>query len=442
MKHRLVTRMAYCETNKLFHKDQFPLGGVVSKIPENFEIEYGLSEFIDHQVIDLQELPEQLVAGETVQTCNVILENDLAGNFKPGDRVYISGYIYIIPKSLRKDQFDVTFEHVFIANQIQSLELKKFESLTEETIQQFRRIAKRKDALDILAGWVAPSIYGHENVKKGLVLMCLGGNAIESDGFRIRGNIHILLQGDPGNGKSQLLTFIKNVMPQCIYTSGKGCSAPGLTASVSMCSDESSISLSAGAFVLADGGILCLDEFDKINEKVIQAIHEPMEQQTVTITKAGMNAQMNSRCSVLAGANNRDLPVTLLNRFDLIFNLYSNNDSQEQLKIANHLLDRTNQKDNENGYLFAQFIQQANWREPPVLTEEASDEIQKVYVLMRWSFENMYCQKTIRQPNPRTLESLIRLATAHAKLRFSNEVTVEDVQCISEIAKDNYSCFF
>ena len=224
---------------------------------------------------------------------------------------------------------------------------------SEEEEQEFLEMSRRPDLYQVFADCIAPSIYGNQDIKKAIACLLLGGSKkILPDGMKLRGDINVLLLGDPGTAKSQLLKFVEKVAPIAIYTSGKGSSAAGLTASVQRDSNTREFYLEGGAMVLADGGVVCIDEFDKMRDEDRVAIHEAMEQQTISIAKAGITTILNARTSVLAAANpifgryddlktpgeNIDFQTTILSRFDMIFIVRDEHEKGRDERIARHVM--------------------------------------------------------------------------------------------------------
>ncbi|KAF9763307.1 DNA replication licensing factor MCM3 like protein 1 [Nosema granulosis] len=406
--------------------------------------EFGLSEYFDFQTVVLQELPENAPPGQLPRSIEVILTFDLVDSVKPGDRIKAYG----IYKSMvfGNNVFPNKFRTVLIANNIEQRTKENEIVLNDFVITAFNSFASKTDLYQL----IAPSIYGYDNIKKALALLLVGGNElVMKNGSRIRGDINILLVGDPSTAKSQLLRYVYHTTPVSVATTGKGSSGVGLTAAVVMDKDTGDKRLEAGAMVLADRGVVCIDEFDKMNDMDRVAIHEVMEQQTVTISKAGIHTTLNARCSVLAAANpiwgqyrenrppqeNVRLPESLLTRFDLIFITLDKSDYQLDQNIAKHVVKThtIHQTDEENNLheLFRAYIQYCKAKRP-VMTKEASKLIISEYTALR---QGKNRKDQIVSVTPRMLETMIRLSTAHAKLRLSETVDEYDVTVILEMLK-------
>jgi replicative DNA helicase Mcm len=407
---------------------------------KNFELDEKKTEFIDYQIIRLQELPEELPPGQLPQSIDVELTGDIVGVARPGDRVVVNGIVRAEPEvvgaSVRLRVFKSRIEGNYvevIGKSPETLELSR------EDEEKIKEIARYQDAYDRLIRSIAPSIHGYETQKEAILLQIVGSpQRLLPDGTVVRGDINVLMVGDPGTAKSELLKFAARVAPRGLYTSGRGSTAAGLTAAV-VKEKGGMMMLEAGAVVLADQGIAAIDEFDKMRTEDRNALHEAMEQQTVSVAKGGIVATLNARTSILAAANpvlgkydpyrniteNINLPVPLLTRFDLIFVLRDVPERPKDEKLARFVLELHR----KGGYveeppipfdLLRKYLTYAK-KINPTLTKEAEDKILEYYLQMRsMGSENMI---TV---TPRQLEALIRLATARARLLLRDTVTEED----------------
>ncbi|MGC8585333.1 MAG: minichromosome maintenance protein MCM [Thermoplasmata archaeon] len=402
------------------------------------------STFIDTQKIEIQENPEDIRGGEQPHRIVVYLEDDLTGITVPGDRVRVTGILKTKQHGLKMQNtvFDI-YIHAISVDALKD-DYKSIE-ITDDELKKIKELSKLPDIYQKLTRKIASSIYGMDILKEALLLQLFGGvTTRKSDGTRLRGDIHILLVGDPGTGKSQLLRYIHNIAPKSVFTSGKGSSAAGLTAAATKEEiGEGRWTLEAGALVLADNGIAIIDEIDKMDDKDRSAMHEAMEQQTITVSKAGMNATLMARCSILAAANPKygrfdiskpladqiNLPPTLLSRFDAIFTITDIPGNRDE-EVANKILEMRTNFDEEiineeiNDDLFRKYIAYARKNINPKMSREASESLKNYFLKMR----NLYNKTKVVPITPRQLEALIRLTQASARVRLSKIATEEDAE--------------
>ncbi len=409
------------------------------------------SKLIDWQKIVLQERPEEVPPGQLPRSIEVVLHDELVDSARPGDRVSVVGIVRVRPDTASKKRaiYDMVIDAVHIEVSQKILEEVV---ITREDEERIKALAKDPWVRKKILASIAPAIYGHWDIKEAIALALFGGvPKVTQDGLRIRGDIHVLIVGDPGTAKSQLLQYAARIAPRGIYTTGKGATAAGLTAAVIRDKTTGEYYLEAGALVLADGGVAAIDEIDKMRDEDRVAIHEAMEQQTVSIAKAGIIAKLNARTTVIAAGNpkfgrylpnrtladNINLPVTILSRFDLIFILKDQPNPEEDRKLARHVLevhrDAEHVKPEIDPSLLKKYISYARRYIRPKLTPEAIKLIEDFYVEMRrMSAENPEGAIAI---TARQLEALIRLAEAHAKMALKNEVTAEDAEAAIRLMK-------
>ncbi|TDL28827.1 ATP dependent DNA helicase [Rickenella mellea] len=524
---KMLKSVHYCPETSLFHAREYrdatsstsnlpPTSSITPQTDDDghmLQTEFGFCVFRDHQRISIQEMPERAPAGQLPRSVDVIMDDDLVDRCKPGDRIQLVG----VYRSLGGGSGG-GFKTLLLANNINLLSSKigggiAQTPLTPSDIRQINQISKKSNIFNLLSSSLAPSIYGHDVIKRAILLLLLGGAEKNlPNGTHIRGDINLLMVGDPSTAKSQMLRFVLGTAPLAIATTGRGSSGVGLTAAVTTDKDTGERRLEAGAMVLADRGVVCIDEFDKMSDIDRVAIHEVMEQQTVTIAKAGIHTSLNARCSVVAAANpvygqydvhkdphkNIALPDSLLSRFDLLFVVTDDVDEVRDRHIADHVLrmhryiqpgveegtpahdtlaqplaidgpttqnPRGNTEEDEATSAFEKYdpllhvgigaaqkgkknkkievlsiafvkkyIQYAKNKPAPVLSKGAADWIVNCYAQLR----NEEAEKNYKRTSPltaRTLETLIRLATAHAKARLSPKVQQKDAHVAEEILR-------
>ena len=459
----------------------------------SMQIVHNRCEFADKQVIKLQETPDSVPDGQTPHSVSLCAYEELVDVCKAGDRIEVTGIFRSNPvrinprqrtiKALFKTYIDVLHiqkvDKRRLGIDISTIEQELSEQVagdgqetrkvTEEEEQKIKATAARGDVYELLSRSLAPSIYEMDDVKKGILLQLFGGTnkSFEKGGSpKYRGDINVLLCGDPSTSKSQLLQYVHKIAPRGVYTSGKGSSAVGLTAYISRDPETRQVVLESGALVLSDGGVCCIDEFDKMSDSTRSVLHEVMEQQTVSIAKAGIITTLNARTSILASANpigskynvnlpvpqNIDLPPTLLSRFDLVYLVLDRIDEQTDRRLARHLVgmyleDTPENASNQEILVFypspnfmgfaanvfkpveflTSYISYARTKCQPRITQAASDELVRSYIEMRKLGEDVRAAERRITATTRQLESMIRLAEAHAKMRLSEEVTANDV---------------
>ena len=416
-------------------------------------------KMVDTQRIIIEESPETLSGGEQPKRINVFVKEDLVEpkmeeKTTPGSRIKVIGVLKEVPVPLHSGGLSTRFELAIEANNLIPLE-ETFEELdiNEEDEKQILELAEDPKIFENLARSITPSIWGYEEIKKSLVLQLFGGiEKTHVDGQKSRGDIHILLIGDPGVAKSVTLSFMADISPKGRYVVGKSASGAGLTATVVRDEYLRGWSLEAGAMVLANKGLVCIDELEKMDPQERSAMHEAMEQQTITVSKANVQATLRAATSVLGAANPKfgrfdpyqsiaqqiDLPPTLINRFDVIFTLRDIPDREKDEKIASHVL-HEHQKKGEGMLIpreiFRKYVAYAKQRLKPKLTDETIEEIKKFYVDLR---NKPVSSESAMRPIPisaRQLQALIRMSEASAKLRLSEEVTKNDAKRAIEIMK-------
>ncbi|XP_022143029.1 DNA replication licensing factor MCM5 [Momordica charantia] len=418
------------------------------------------SMYVDQQTLKLQENPEDVPTGELPRNMLLSVDRHLVQTIVPGTRLTIMGIysIYQAANSSASHKGAVAIRQPYIrvvgieeSNEANS---RGPASFTTEDIEEFKKFAAEPDVYKSICSKIAPSIFGHDDVKKAVACLLFGGSRKNlPDGVKLRGDINVLLLGDPSTAKSQFLKFVEKTAPVAVYTSGKGSSAAGLTASVIRDSSSREFYLEGGAMVLADGGVVCIDEFDKMRSEDRVAIHEAMEQQTISIAKAGITTVLNSRTSVLAAANppsgryddlktaqdNIDLQTTILSRFDLIFIVKDIRMYSQDKIIASHIIkvhasaDATlgeNRASKEENWL-KRYIQYCRTKCHPRLTESASTMLQNSYVKIRQDMRQQANETGEAAAIPitvRQLEAIVRLSEALAKMKLSHVATEENVQ--------------
>ena len=416
-----------------------------------FEFIQEESTFIDSQDLRLQEKPEDLPPGQLPRTLSVkLVGGEIVDLARPGDHVSIVGIVRAFAPSRPGIGKLRTFILQLDANSLEVLGKEPETSPPSvEEEEKILQLAKDPWVHRKIISSIAPSIYGYEHIKEAIMYLLFGGVSKSLPDITIRGEMNALLIGDPGTAKSQLLQYVARIAPRGLYTSGRGTTAAGLTAAV-IREKGGSMSLEAGALVLADKGIACIDEMDKMRPEDRVAIHEAMEQHTVSVAKGGIVATLNARTAILAAANpslgryephrtvaeNISLPVTILSRFDLIFVLRDVPDKEADGKMSTHILEihRRGSSPVETQIeveVMRKYVSYAKGIKP-TLSNEALERLRDFYLAMRAASETEGSPVAI---TARQLESLVRIAEARARVALRKEVTAEDAEAAIAIMK-------
>lgn len=435
-----------------------------------FQLVHNRCQFADRQGIKLQENADEMPQGETPHTMSMLLYDSLVDNVKPGDKVEVTGVFRAVPvrESARTRVLKSTFRTYVDVVHVRKTDASRLAEEGEETAAiksgefydsdkskadlqaedaAMRALAAEGDIYETLTKSVAPSIFELDDIKKGVLCQLFGGthkDLTKSGGGRRRGEVNVLLVGDPGTSKSQLLSYVHKIAPRGIYTSGRGSSAVGLTAYVSKDPDTKEAVLESGALVLSDRGVCCIDEFDKMSDSSRSVLHEVMEQQTVSIAKAGIICTLNARTSVLACANpvgsrynprmsvidNIQLPPSLLSRFDLVYLVLDRADDLSDRRLAKHLVSLHSAAPPEaaKGAIplekLTQYVSYARAACHPKISDEAASLLVDKYVEMR----QLGSSRKVISATPRQLESLVRMSEALARMKLADEVVPADVE--------------
>ncbi len=407
---------------------------------------------IDAQHLKIEEAPESLTGGEQPKRVSVFLQGDLVEpkmekKTMPGSKIRIIGTVKEVVIPLRSGGISTRYDLIIEANNIEPIEAGFEEvEITKKDEEDIIELAKDPLLYEKFKKSIAPSIYGYDNIKEALVLQLFGGVKKEKkDGAKIRGDMHILLVGDPGSAKSTILLYMARAAPKARYIAGKGATGAGMTATVVKDEFLRGWALEAGTLVLANGGFAMLDELDKMSTEDTDALHEALAQQTITISKANIQATLKAETTVLAAANPKagrfskympiasqiHLPPTLINRFDLIFVIIDKPNKELDNKIATHVLGSQKEDDYKIEIplaLLKKYVAYARQKTSPKLTDAAIEEIKNFYVTLRNSATRSEDETSPIPITARQLETLVRLAEANARVRLSDTITKNDAK--------------
>lgn len=420
-----------------------------------FRLQSEESEFRDWQSLRIQELPEKLRGGRIPRHIPAIARDDIVDEAVPGNQVLITGVLKAFTEK-QGNKKKTTFQKVIEINHIHVKEKSVDEAeLSPEDEEWIEEMKENHRVRNLVVNSIAPSIFGYEKIKEAIALQLFGSPAVNlPDESRIRGDSHILLTGDPGTAKSQLLKWTNQVAPRGIYTSGKKSTGAGLTAAAVRDELTGGWTLEAGALAIGDGGLACIDEFDKMSDEESGAILESMEQQTISVAKAGIVATLNTRTAILAAANPRlgrfdeydpvpqqiDLPALILSRFDLIFILRDRPQEERDRNLANHMLDLQSRPEKvvepelSRDQLRKLIIYARKYINPKFEDEEIKKKLEDFFVQWRNVAAGAEAAgETVVPITARQLEALVRLAKSNARLRLSNEVNMEDADKAIEL---------
>jgi len=476
---KVVLKCSNCENVKEIHIapgfcaahipqscDGNALAGHMERCPPNpFVIQQDLCDYVDEQILKIQELPEHVPIGEMPRSVDFCVNQYLADECSPGTRLSAIG-IFVATESAagqnvstnrQKGTNTVKYSYVNALG-LQISQGKEGMRHSQEDEERFEQYARDPEIREKIYKSIAPSIKASskdviDDVKKALACLLFGGSRKQlPDGTRLRGDINVLLLGDPGTAKSQFLKFAEKAAPVCVYTSGKGSSAAGLTAAIVR--DSSGFCLEGGAMVLADGGVVCIDEFDKMNVNDRVAIHEAMEQQTISIAKAGITTVLNTRCSVLAAANPRfgtyddlvntadqmDFETTILSRFDMMFLVKDVRDADRDFNIAKHVIDLHASAGSAQAEEAAEvplpvgelrkYLSYCRSRCFPRLSADACEVLKNHYIAIRASMkkEKQSGRDSGIPITVRQLEAITRISESLAKMELRDEADISHVE--------------